>query len=99
MAYVDPIAVSPEYYHVVLEDAGSRLLMMSLPPGKSDKEHSHPGEMIYFLQGGKIRVHEPGKDPTEIEVPTGHSMEHEAWTHRIENVGPTEIKALIFERK
>lgn len=99
MAYVDPVAVSPECYRIVLEDPRSRLLMMTLPAGKSDAEHSHPHEMVYFLHGGKLRIHAPGEAPVELEVPNGHSMEHEPWTHRIENIGTTEIKALIFERK
>jgi hypothetical protein len=99
MAYVDPVQVSPEYYKELLKDETSRLLMMSLPAGKSDVEHSHPREMVYFLQGGKIRVHVPGKDPVDLEIPNGHTMENEPWTHRIENVGTTEIRALIFERQ
>ena len=27
------------------------------------------------------------------------AMKHEPWTHRVENIGTTDIKAILFERK
>jgi len=98
MEYKDPTNVSPNNYRLLLEDGDYRLVEMSLPAGTSDIEHSHPNEMVYFITGGKVRIHLPGDEPVELELPDGHVMKHEPWTHRVENIGATDIKAILFER-
>ena len=98
MEYKDPTQVSPENYRLLLEDGDHRLVEMSLPAGRSDIEHSHPHEMVYFITGGKARIHLPDGDSVELEIPDGHVMKHEPWTHRVENIGDTDIRALLFER-
>ncbi len=72
---------------------------MTLPAGTSDIKHSHPSETVYFLTGGKVKIHTDGNDPMEAEIPDGHVMFHEPWTHTVENVGDTDISAIIFELK
>lgn len=99
MEYIDPISVSPKNYRLLLEDGGFRMVEMWLPAGTSDIEHSHPHEMVYFITGGKARVHLPDGQSVELEIPDGHAMKHEPWTHRVENIGTTNIKAILFERK
>lgn len=99
MEYKDPVEVSPDNYRLLLEDGDYRLAEMRLPAGSSDVEHSHPDEMVYFITGGKVRVHLPGGESVELEPPDGHVMKHGPWTHRVENIGDTEIKAILFERK
>jgi mannose-6-phosphate isomerase-like protein (cupin superfamily) len=99
MEYKDPITVAPNNYRLLLEDGDYRLVEMSLAAGTSDIEHSHPNEMVYFITGGKVRIHLPGGESVELEVPDGHAMIHEPWTHRVENIGATNIKAILFERK
>ena len=99
MEYKDPIEVSPNNYRLLLEDGDYRLVEMSLPAGTSDIEHSHPNEMVYFIRGGKVRIHLPDADPVELDIPDGFAMKHEPWTHTVENIGTTDIKAILFERK
>jgi hypothetical protein len=72
---------------------------MTLPAGTSDIEHSHPNETVYFVSGGKVRIHVPGGDPMEAEIPDGHVMAHDPWTHTVENIGTKDVRAIIFERK
>jgi quercetin dioxygenase-like cupin family protein len=98
MAYIDPTVVSPNEYKLLFEDDTVRVVEMTLPAGVSDAEHSHPHEVVYFLKGGEARIH-VGDDAVEAEVPDGHVMAHEPWTHRVENIGTTDIHAIIFERK
>lgn len=98
MSYIDPCAVSPKHYKLLHENDHNRVVEMTLPPGEKDNEHSHPNELVYFITGGKARVH-VGGESMEIEVPDGHVMEHEAWTHVVENIGDTTIHAIIFETK
>jgi mannose-6-phosphate isomerase-like protein (cupin superfamily) len=99
MDYKDPIEVSPDNYRLLLEDGDYRIVEMTLPAGTSDIEHSHPDEMVYFISGGKARIHLPDGESVELEIPDGHAMKHEPWTHRVENIGDTDIKAVLFERK
>ncbi|MFQ6045543.1 MAG: hypothetical protein ACE5PT_04170 [Gemmatimonadales bacterium] len=98
MSYIDPVSVSPDNYRTLFEDDRVRVLEMTLPAGVSDTEHSHPDEVVYFLKGGKAKIHVT-EDAMEADIPDGHVMAHEAWTHRVENVGATDIHAIIFEMK
>jgi len=98
MEYIDPVKVSPRNYRTLLEEDGIRVLEMTLPAGTSDIQHSHPDEAVYFITGGKVRVHMPGGESADLDIPDGHAMTHEPWTHRVENTGQTDIKAIIFER-
>ena len=98
MAYIDPCEVSPDNYTLRHETDGVKVIEMWLPAGEKDIEHSHHNEFVYFITGGKARVH-VGGDAVDLEIPDGHFMEHEPWTHVVENVGDTDIHAIIFELK
>ena len=54
---------------------------------------------MYFVSGRKVRIHLPGGDSVEADLPNGHVMWHEAWTHTVENVGGRDIRAIIVESK
>ena len=99
MAYIDPVEASPDNYRVLLETDAYRMLEMRVPAGTSDNEHSHPSEAVYFISGGKARVHLGGGETMEVEFPDGGVMDHGEWTHRVENIGDTEIVAIVFELK
>jgi len=99
MAYKDPVKESPKNYRLLLEDGNYRIVEMVLPAGTSDVEHSHPNEMVYFITGADVRIHLPGGESVELQIPDGHTMAHEPWTHRVENIGKTDLKAILFERK
>ena len=96
MTYIDPIEVSPTNYKQLFERGKVRVVEMTLKAGESDIEHSHPFEMVYFIKGGKARIH-VGNESVEADIPDGHLMEHEAWTHRVENIGDSDIHAIIVE--
>lgn len=98
MAYIDPIVASPSEYKLLHDTPEARVVEMRLPPGVIDTEHSHPHEYVYFISGGKARIH-VGEERVELDIPDGHVMDHEPWTHRVENIGTTEIHAVIFELK
>ena len=99
MAYIDPIQASPRHYKTLFENDRVRVLEMSLRAGEKDEQHSHPDETVYFVSGGKVKIHLPGGDAVEAELPDRHIMWHEAWTHTVENVGASDIKAIIVESK
>ena len=99
MTYIDPVEVSGDNYKLLMENDAVKVLEMTLKAGTSDIEHSHHDETVYFITGGKLKVHMPDGGSAEMEVPDGFVMWHEAWTHRVENVGTTDIKAIIVEPK
>ncbi len=99
MAYIDPTEASPDNYRLLLENEHVRVLEMNLKAGERDTEHSHDDETVYFISGGKVTIHLPGGGSADVELPDAHVMWHEAWTHSVENVGSTDIRAIIVERK
>ena len=99
MAYIGPLVVAPNNYKLLFENEHVRVVEMSLKAGQKDNEHSHPDETLYFIKGGKAKIHVPGGGGAEADIPDGHVMWHEAWTHTVENVGTTDILAVIVEPK
>ena len=99
MAYIDPVEVSPKNYRVLLENDHVRVLAMDLKAGEKDEVHSHPSETVYFIKGGKAKITLPDGGSMEAELPDGHVMWHEGWTHQVENQGNSDIKAIIVESK
>lgn len=97
MAYIDPVQVSPNNYKVLLENDQVRVLEMNLRAGEKDETHSHPAETVYFLTGGQAKIHLPNGEAVEADIPDGHVMWNEAWTHQVENVGSSDIRAIIVE--
>ncbi len=41
----------------------------------------------------------PGSGTDELEIPDGFTMWHEAWTHQVENIGDTDIYAIVVEAR
>ncbi len=97
MAYIDPVEVSPNNYKILLENDNVRVLEMNLRAGEKDEVHSHPAETVYFIKGGKAKIHLPDGQSVDAELPDGHVMWNDAWTHQVENVGTSDIKAIIVE--
>ena len=99
MAYIDPTQSSPNNYKLLFEDDTHRVLEMTLPAGTKDNEHSHTSELVYFISGGSAHISLPGGESMDADIPDGHVMAHEAWTHTVENTGSKDIRAIIFEIK
>lgn len=99
MDYIDPTKAAPDNYKLLLENDQVRVIEMTLPAGTKDNQHSHQDETVYFISGGKVKIHLPDGQAMEAELPDGHVMWHEAWTHTVENVGSTDIKAIVVERR
>lgn len=88
---------APEHYALLLEDEVVRVTEFTLEPGQSDAWHRHPHEAFYVLEGGTIRIHLPGGESIEASFDAGAVTSHGPWSHRVENVGATRFRAVIFE--
>ena len=90
---------APEVYSVMLEDERVRMIEMKLPAGATDGAHGHPSEAVYFLTGGKLKLYLPNDEVVEAEIPDGGVLSNPSWQHTVENVGETDIHAIIVELK
>jgi hypothetical protein len=99
MAYIDPTKTSPNNYRLLMDNGNVRVLEKNLKAGEKDVQHSHQNETVYFISGSRVRIDLPDGDSVEAELPDGHVMWHEAWTHTVENIGNTDIRAIIVEDK
>ena len=97
MQYIDPTTAASENYKTLLENDQVRVLEMTLPAGSMDNRHSHPNETVFFVKGGKVRIYLDDGEALEAELPDEHVMWHEAWTHTVQNLGSTDIRAIIIE--
>jgi beta-alanine degradation protein BauB len=93
----DPVQVSPEVYGTRLENEWVRVVEMRLRPGATDELHSHPDEAVLFLTAGRGRITLANGQSVEKELAAGEVMWNEAWTHQVENIGESEIHAIIVE--
>ena len=90
---------SPQKYEILLENERALVLKMVLKPGESDAFHRHNNETVYFEKGSKLKIETFGGEPIIADVPDGHVMWHEAWTHRVTNLGEQTAIAIIVEEK
>jgi beta-alanine degradation protein BauB len=84
---------------VRFENDQVRVLELRLKPGEAEGFHSHPQYLLYALTD--YRVKNTATDGTSkiFERKAGDIFWGEPITHRGENVGNTEVLALIIELK
>ena len=95
--YIDAVEASPGNYKLLLENEQVHIILMTLKADESDQQHSHRDESVYFIKGAKLRIHMPDGGSAEVEMPDGGVMWHEEWTHRVENIGDTDLQAVLVE--
>lgn len=95
----DAAKVAPHVYNVVFENERARVLEVRMKPGESTAMHSHPDAAVYLLSDGRVRFTMPSGETAELELPAGAAMWREAEEHETENIGVTEVHALMFEPK
>ena len=95
----DAVQVAPHVYTVLFENERVRLLKTRLKAGESSAMHSHPAYVIYALGDGKVTFNSPSGESADIEVEAGEAMWREPEEHAVDNVGSTDVDALLFELK
>ena len=95
---------SPDIYKVVAQADESKYLVIlaTWKPGERDKFHSEPARGAYFLTDCQLRSYFPGEElhPRWIHDPAGAAFVRGAVPSvSLENVGGSECKLLLFERK
>ena len=96
----DPVKLRPDTASVKLENERVRVYEWIFKPGDKEPLHTHPEYVIYFLTGGKVRGYGPdGKVLREGEFKVGDAFWSGPVKHVTENIGSTEIHAIIVEFK
>lgn len=95
----DPVDVASNVYTTLFENERVRLLEARITPGDSSVMHGHPDYVVYNLVDGKVRFNSPSGESEEVELPAGATMWRDAEEHSTDNVGTTEVRALLFELK
>ena len=53
---IDPVEVSPDMYHIQLENEHVRVVEYQIAPGERDNWHTHPAKVSYVVSGGSLRI-------------------------------------------
>ena len=91
--------VAPHVYKVLFENERVRLLDVRMKPGDESAQHSHPGYLMYALEGGTVRLTDASGQSAEVPIQAGDTMWREAEEHSAKNIGTTEVHALFVELK
>lgn len=95
----DPVKLSPQYYTVKSENDRVRVLEYRLKPGEKEVMHSHPSYVIYFFGPATLRATAPDGKTSDTSVTLGEVVLRDPLSHAVENVGTTELHALLIELK
>lgn len=99
MGYIDAAEASPDVYNVLFENEAVRVIEMTLKAGQIDNQHSHRDETVYFITGSKVKISLPDGNSMEADIPDGHVMWHEEWTHTVSNIGDKDLRAIVVEKQ
>lgn len=95
----DPLKAAPKNYRVLLENDRVRVLEYRAKPGEKTAMHTHPASVIYPLTAAKARYIYANGKIAEVEAKAGAVDWVGAVTHSVENIGTSEIRALLIELK
>jgi quercetin dioxygenase-like cupin family protein len=74
-----------------------RVLEFISDPGDKEGWHSHPAFVVYVVTGGTLRIRTPDGKSLDVEFKTGDIRYREPVTHTTENIGKSQLHAIIVE--
>ena len=95
----DPVKVSPQFYTLRFENDRVRVLEYRLRPGEKEAVHTHSPGIVYVTADSTIRSARPNGTVSETTGKAGEVMWRDDTTHSVENVGPTDARAIAVELK
>jgi quercetin dioxygenase-like cupin family protein len=93
----DAATVTPRVVKVKLENDRVRVLEFISDPGDKEGWHSHPAFVVYVVTGGTLRINTPDGKSNDVEFKPGDIRYREPVTHTTENIGKTQLHAIIVE--
>ena len=95
----DPVKVAPQAFKERLNNDKVRVLEYTSKPGSKEPMHTHGEAVLYVIHGGKFKSTTADGVSKVIVYKTGDVLWRDALTHTGENVGTTEMRALVIEIK
>lgn len=95
----DAEKATPKVVKLKLENERVRVLEALSNPGDKENMHSHPANIVYVIEGGKLRITTSDGKTSEVEFKAGDTIWREPVTHAAENIGTTRFHAIIVELK
>ena len=95
----DPVKVAPQAFKERLNKANVRVLEYESKPGDKEAMRDHARSVLYIISGGKIRFTAPDGQTKDVEYRTGDVLWRDPVKHSGENIGTTELHALLVEMK
>ena len=96
---LDPVALDPDKFEVRLENEHVRVLEAKIEPGQAHGMHAHPKHLIYTHSSYKVQDTFTDGSTKTMERNAGELLWGDALTHATENIGKTQVRALIIELK
>jgi quercetin dioxygenase-like cupin family protein len=93
----DAATVTPKVVKVKFENDRVRVLEFVSDPGDKEGWHSHPAFVVYAVTGGTLRINTPDGKSNDVEFKAGDIRFREPVTHTTENIGKTQLHAIIVE--
>jgi quercetin dioxygenase-like cupin family protein len=93
----DPAVVGPDVYKCIFDNEHTRVCEVTFKPGAKIGMHSHPAHFAYVMAPGKLRITNDKGVSQDVDFKVGTVTWLEPETHSGENIGTTEIKALVVE--
>ncbi len=95
----DPVKVGPNVYKSIFENERIRVNEINFKVGDKIGMHSHPDHVVYWIEGGTLRIYSPNGDSVDVTGKAGEVLWLSATTHAAMNIGKTNVKAVQVELK
>jgi len=93
----DAAMVTPKVVKVKLENDRVRVLDYISDPGDTEDWHTHPAFVVYVVTGGTLRITSPDGKSEDVDFKPGEILYREPRIHATENIGQTQLHAIIIE--
>ena len=95
----DPLKLAPGIYSLLFENDQVRVCDIRFKSGDKIAMHSHPDHLLYILSPGTIKLSYADGTSKTVDAQAGQVLWSKAESHVSENIGTTEVHALIVELK
>ena len=96
---MDALKAAPEITTLMMENERVRVFSVRFKPGQKTIMHSHPDNVVYALNAGKLKIILPDNKSNEVNLKAGQAIWMEAGQHAVENPGKTEVNNIVIELK
>lgn len=96
---IDPIAVAPHIYTLILENERVRVLESIVKVGARAELHHHPNRVVCVTKDARLNLKSPGGEWKEKKFKAGDVFWAPAIDHEAENTGTEDSHNIVIEIK